>query len=96
MATVVKFENLQIPKDRKYRVSLSKPNDQLTQQLLKKLVSGAMWASESLSGRDDKALFKLYQLESEGLIFSKMESKSKTRYERRFYITDLGKKLANH
>lgn len=97
MATVVQFENLQSHKDKKFRIKLSKPKDQLAQQLIKKLVKQPIWASESVEyDKDDKSLFKLYQLESDGLVVSKMEQKNKTRYERRFYITELGKKIANH
>ncbi len=93
MASVVQFENLRIDNLKKFRIKVS-IKDNLAQKFIKKLTKGSIWVSELLSDtEDDKALFTLYQYEDIGIVSSKIEHKGGTRYERKFYLTDLGKKL---
>ena len=96
MATVADYVRYQPSADLKtFQVRISKPTDQITKQLVNKFVKDQVWAGDVTTpdSENDDALFKLYEFEKIGIVTSKIELKNEKRYERKFYLTELGKTL---
>lgn len=100
MATVLDggIKDLGGSKQRKFVLEKTFFTDEVAQHLIKKVKAGPVWANDLAKDEyeNDKAVFRLYKFENLGVVTSKMEQKKGSLYERRFYLTDLGKTLVNH
>ena len=72
--------------------------DPLGEELIKNIADSKfpMWVNElpTEGYKRNEAMFRAYMLEDKGILSSKLEHKERKLYERRFFATELGKKIA--
>lgn len=72
--------------------------DPLGKELIKNIADSKfpMWMGElpTTGYQRNAAMFRAYMLEDKGVLASKLEHKEGKRYERRFFATELGKRIA--
>lgn len=99
MGTVADFVIKAEPSEqKKVAVAFSTFADDISQQIIQKFATGQpIWANDVVvpDCKEDEVLFRLYALEDIGLVSSQIELKYEGRYERRFYLTDVGKQVLN-